>query len=98
MFNKKYFADQVATAGLCLLVIAAVDGAIELFEYLTSINLWLTCGLIGLALLAGVHVAVGAFERNSAFRRVLRRARIWNRRRVRRRAGESLSHSTAAAR
>jgi hypothetical protein len=98
MFNKKSLADQVATAGVCLLVIAAVDGAIKLFEYFTSITLWLTCGLIGLALLGGVQVVVGAFEKNSGLRRGLRRIRIWNRRRLRRRASEALGSAAATAR
>ena len=48
--KKRTVSDYVAAAGLCLLAIALVDGAIELFEHVTAINLWATCGLIGAAI------------------------------------------------
>ena len=76
-------SDNVAAAGLCLLAIALVDGAIELFEFATAINLWATCGLIGGALLCVVHVVLGAFEKDSSLRRVIRRVSIWKRQRAR---------------
>jgi hypothetical protein len=86
MLQRRTVADHVAAAGLCLLVLAAVDGAIELFEYVTSINLWMTCGTIGLLLLVVVNVAVGIFEQDSALRRGIRRVAVWNRLRLRKRA------------
>jgi hypothetical protein len=89
MLKGRTFADHVAAAGLCLLVIAVVDGSIEFFEFVTSINLWATCGLIGLGLLSGVYVVIGALEENSSLRRGLRRLRIWKRLRQRRKAVEA---------
>jgi hypothetical protein len=86
MVEKRTVVDYVAAAGLCLLVLATVDGAIELFEYLTSINLWMTCGTIGLLLLVVVNVAVGAFEKDSSLRRGIRRVTVWGRLRLRKRA------------
>ena len=39
--------------------------------------------LIGAALLCVVHVALGAFEKDSSLRRVIRRVSIWKRQRAR---------------
>ena len=62
MIERRTVADSVATAGLCLLALAAIDGAIELFEYLTAINLWVTCGTVGLLLLVGSLAVTWARE------------------------------------
>jgi hypothetical protein len=86
MLEKRTVADFVATAGLCLLALAAIDGAMELFEYLTAINLWMTCGTIGLLLLVVVNVAVGIFEPESSLRRGIRRVVAWYKLRVSKRA------------
>jgi hypothetical protein len=87
--HEKTFADHVATAALCLLLIAVIDGAIELFEFATAINLWSTCGLIGLVLLGGIYLIMGAVEENSSFRRGLRWVNAWYRQRLRRKADEA---------
>jgi hypothetical protein len=85
MLERRTVTDYVAAAGLCLLVIAAVDGAIELFEYVTSINLWATCGTIGLLLLVVINVFVAVFEQDSPLRRGFRRLAMWKRLRLRKR-------------
>src|SRR5262245_15320194 len=102
MLPRQTIADSVAAAGLCLLALAAIDGAIKLFQHFTAINLWMTCGLIG-GLLLLLHVAIGALDADSSVRRGVRRLTIWNRLRLRRRAatqrdtslGDSTNLSTA---
>ncbi len=91
MIERRTVADSVATAGLCLLALAAIDGAIELFEYLTAINLWVTCGTVGLLLLVVVNVALGIFERDSSLRRGVRHVTVWYRLRRRNAARAGLS-------
>ncbi len=85
MIERRTVADSMAAAGLCLLALAAVDGAMELFEYLTAINLWMTCGTVGLLLLVVVNVGLGIFERDSSLRRGVRRVTVWYKLRLRRR-------------
>jgi hypothetical protein len=101
MLEKRTIADYVAAAGLCLLALAAIDGAIELFEYLTAINLWMTCGSVGLLLLVVVNLAVGVFDKDSAPRRAFRRVAVWNKLRLRRKEAEhhdlSLGHDASLA-
>jgi hypothetical protein len=85
MFEKRTVADYVASAGLCLLALAAIDGSIKLFEYFTAISLWMTCGTIGLLLLVVVNVAVSIFETDSPLRRGARRVAVWYKLRLRKR-------------
>jgi len=83
MFHKT-IADYVAAAGLCLLALAAIDGAIEMFESATSITLWKTCGVIGIMLVLA-NLAMEAFVQDSTLRRGIRRLSVWNRLRIRKR-------------
>ena len=84
MLQKRTIADSLAAAGLCLLALATIDGAIKLFEHFTAINLWMTCSLIG-SLLLLLHLAIAALDADSSVRRGFRRLAIWNRLRLRRR-------------